>query len=188
MSAGGYERMLARRELRRSRSASVSVALTLLALGAAYVGIECALAALNRPALVVAPAEAVRAWSAGEPLVLTVAGAVLVLGLGFLISAITPGRRSRHRLLDERSVVLVDDDVLASAISRHVSRATAIAAGQVTTALGRRSADVVVQPTSGHPLDPAEVDELAEGYVAALQPIPAVRTRTRVTPRGVVSA
>ncbi|MBI5160179.1 MAG: hypothetical protein HY996_01990 [Micrococcales bacterium] len=187
MSIGRYERMLARRELRRSRSVAVSVALALLALGAVYVGIEGVLAAVQRPALLVAPADAPRAWSAGEPLVLGVAGGALLLGVALVIAALTPGRRARHRVQDERSVILVDDEVLAAAVSRHVSRATGVAPGQVSTALGRRAAEVTVHPTSGHPLDPVRIEELAEAYVAAIHPVPAVRTRTRVSRRGVVA-
>lgn len=187
MSPDRYRRMLARRELHRSRSVAVSVVLALIALGAAWLGTESVLAAVDARPLLLAPSTMLDAWRTGEtPAILGAAAGCAVVGIFAVVVALLPGRLARHRVQDARSVILVEDGVLASAVSRTVSRGSGVAPDRVRTAIGRRRADVLVQPTSGHPLDPAEVQELADRALTELRPLPAIRPRTRVATQGVV--
>ena len=188
ISDARFDRVLAWRETHRSRSTAVSVVLVILALGFAYLGTECVLAALGYRALLVAPADAIRVWREGTPAALAVAAGLAVLALIVLLIAVLPSRRPRHRIRDPRSVLLVDDDVLASAISQSVSRHTGIASSQSRTSVGRRSVDVAVTPTSGRPLSGDDVRTHAADLVETLDLQPATRVRARVATNGVVGA
>lgn len=205
MTPQRFRDLLARRELNRSRSVAASLGLIVLALVAAWIGTECVLALAGLPPLLLSPADAVDGWiaagvtsglaAAGDAvgadlatlIVVVAAGALAVLGLVALIAALAPGRRPRHRLQDARSVLLVDDDVLASAVSRHVARTSGVAADQVRTAVGRRVLVTRVQPTSGHPLVAADLEADSADYVRALELTPAARARVAVAASGVIA-
>ncbi|TPW71680.1 hypothetical protein [Schumannella sp. 10F1B-5-1] len=201
MTPQRFRDLLARRELNRSRSVAASLGLIVLALVAASIGTECVLALAGLPPLLLSPADAVDGWIAagvtsglavdGDDFatlaLLVAAGALAVLGLIALIAALVPARRPRHRLRDARTVLLVDDDVLASAVSRHVARTSGVAAEQVRTAVGRRVLATRVRPTSGHPLVAAELEADSADYVRGLDLAPAARARVAVAASGVIA-
>ncbi|TPW77440.1 hypothetical protein [Schumannella soli] len=184
---GRFARTLARREMHRSRSVASSVAAVLAALAVTYAAIELVLAGFRLLPLLVRPADAESAWLTGAPLVLAAAGALVVLGVIALLLAVLSQRRPRHRLDDARSVILVDDDVLASAVSRRLARFAGVAAEQVRTAVGRGSLAVLVRPTSGRPLVQAELDDTAAAFATALAARPRLRSRVTVARDGVVA-
>jgi hypothetical protein len=176
---------LARRGLHRSRSVAVSVALVVLALAglaAGVLGIAPA-AGLELPftlgSILTAPA---------SDAAVATAAVLALLGLVATIAAVTPGRRARHRIHDDRAVVLIDDDVLAGAVSGHTARVVGVAADQVSTTVAPRGITTRVRPTSGHPLDCALVADAVAAYAAGLRPTPGLRTGADVDSHGVVGA
>lgn len=181
-------RALSRRERHRSRSTAVVIALVLAALAAIIVGIEVALALLALPALLVAPTDALAALGSGEWWIAAGAGLLALLGLIAIISAVTPGRRSRHELVRDGMTVIVDDDVLASAISRSAAGTAGIPADQVTTTVGRRTARVETRPTSGRAIDDEAVRAATATLIDGLAPRPALRPSLSVSTRGVVGS
>jgi hypothetical protein len=181
-------RRLVRRSRHRSRSGTVVVALVLLVLVAIYVGIESVLAATGMPALLVSPVDAIDAVENPQQWVLVGAAVAAVIGIILLIVALTPGTRARHELLDDRMAVVIDDDVLAGAISHATNREARVPSDRITTSVGRRRGVVRITPTSGVPLDSAVLTTTAEKLVAALDPRPALGVAVSVNERGVVGS
>lgn len=188
ISDARYSRLLARRETHRSRSTAVGVVLAILVLGLAYVGTECVLAALRLRPLLVSPENALRLWREQPPALLGGAAAAALLGVVVLLLAVLPARRPRHRIRDDRSVLLVDDDLLASAVSQSVARRTGVGPGQTRTAVGRRSALVAVTPTSGQPLSEEAIGAHAAELIDGLGLEPRVSARARLASAGKVDA
>ena len=182
MTEAQLYRRLIRRSTYRSRSAAVIVTLTIVALAAVYAGIEVVLAALELPALLISPADALALAE------LPVAVALAVLGLVLLIVALTPGRRGRHELPNTRMAVIVDDTILAGALSRVVTRKAAVPAARVSSVVSRRRGAVRVTPTSGMPLDQPALETAARAAVATLDPRPALRVAVDIAPAGVVGS
>ena len=181
-------RRIVRRSTFRSRSTAVIVTLTLVALAAAYVGVECVLAALELPALLVAPDDAIAFLAEPEALALGIAAAAAVLGLVLIIAAVTPGRRGRHELPNGRMAVLVDDSVLAGAIGAAVTRQAGLPSSRIASLVSRSRSVVRVTPTSGSPLDHSALEASARALVGTLDPRPALRSTVEVAPGGVVGS
>ena len=175
-------RRLVRRSTYRSRSAAVIITLALVALAAVYAGIEVVLAALDLPALLVTPAEALGL------LTVPVAVGLALVGLIVLLVALTPGRRSRHELPNDRMAIVIDDGILAGALGRAVTREAALPATRVSTVISRRRGTVRVTPTSGVPLDQAALATAAQTLVTTLDPRPALRVGVDVASGGVVGS
>jgi hypothetical protein len=174
-----YSRIL-RREQHRSRSLAVSVVLALFIVGLVYAGIELVLAALERGPLLVSPRNAVHWVNASSSVALVVAGAVVVVGLVLLIIAVTPGRRARHAIPDDRLAVIVDDGALAGALARDARLAADVAANRVRADVSARRARVFITPTSGIAVDQSVIRAAVEGVLATLAPKPAVRASVTV--------
>ncbi len=185
--SAGLTRRLVRRELHHSRSSAVVVALVLVILAAAYVGTETVLAMIGRPALLLTPDALVGAVAKTAVWSIPAAVALAVLGLIAIISALSSGRRSRHRLADDRLAVVVDDDVLAGALSRRVATAGSVTRDQARTEVAPRRAVVRVVPNSGYAIDHETVSTAARDAAAELAPIPRLRTRVVVAESGVLS-
>ena len=182
-----YRRIL-RRETHRSRSITVSVALALLVLVAAYIGLECGLAAYGVGPLLVTPAAAVDWLGSREIIVYTAAGVAALVGLVLIILALVPGRRPRHSIPNERMAVVVDDGVLAGALARDARRVADVAPERVHADVAKRRARVIITPTSGVPVDADAAQATADGLLTALAPLPTVRARVSVSTTGVVGA
>ena len=90
-------------------------------------------------------------------------------GLFFLLNAVLPGRRARH-VLDgsgTSAAVVVDDEVIASALARSARLAANVTPEQVMVVVSQRQVIVNVRPTSGVPVTENAVlaavqDELRE--------------------------
>ncbi len=181
-------RRIVRRERHRSRSVAVSIALSLLALCAAYAGIEIALAALGRDPLLVSPAAALHWVDAGSAVALSVAGAAAIVGAILVIVAVTPGRRARHSIPTERMAVVVDDAVLAGAFARAARRPAQVAADRVVADVSARRARVFITPTSGVAVDTEATRSAVDRVLDTLAPRPALRTTVTVATTGVVGS
>jgi hypothetical protein len=188
-------RRVVRRETHSSRAA-VSVVAAVLVMGLAGYGLlESAVHAIGQPAWLIEPqlaAERIVALPAGlPPLLLGAGGAVVAMaGLFFLLNAVLPGRRARHVLNggDSSTAVVVDDEVIASALARSARLAANVIPEQVMVVVSQRQVIVNVRPTSGIPVTEQAVlaaveDELRE---MSLDPLPEVRVNVSST--GVIGA
>jgi hypothetical protein len=190
--AAGMDRVLAR-ETSSSRAPAAIIAAVLVIGLCVYAVLETAVRAVGQPPWLIDPqtaAERITALPGGiPPLLLGVTGAVLfAAGLYFFFNAVLPGRRARHVLADPRAAVVVDDEVIASALARRARLAANVTQEQVMVVVSRREVLVNVRPTSGVPLQEAEVraavlEELRE---MALAPMPEVRVNLATA--GVIGA
>lgn len=177
-------RRLVRRETHSSRAAASILTAAVLAAVFLWLALETVLALLQENPLLVGPGQLGR-WLTGlpantVPAGLVVAGAGLaMLGLLLLGAALAGGRRSRRSLRSERSAVVVDDEVIAAALSRRARLAAGVPSGQVTTTVSGRSVRVQVRPTSGVRVDRDAIHAAVEGELDAYQLdrriVPAVR-------------
>lgn len=178
-------RRVVRRETHSPRTVAMFVAVILLILALAYIGLEIVLSLLAQPALLLGPAAAA-GWLVGlptaQPAGLVIAGSVVlaIIGLVFLWLAVTPGRLSRHTIDAGDRAVVVDNGVIASALAQHLAEETGLAREDVTVGVGHRSVDVIVRPAVGVPVDKAAVQSAAEAELDTYRLTRSVRTRVRI--------
>ncbi|MBE0008309.1 MULTISPECIES: DUF6286 domain-containing protein [unclassified Arthrobacter] len=171
-----------RRELHSSRAAPSIAAAVLISAFCLYVMFEAALKATGQDPWLVGPDQAA-GWVgslsdnvAAAPLV----GAgllVFIIGLLFFLNAVLPGRRARHTIPNPRTAIVVDAEVLASALARRARVAAGVTGDQVMVTVGRRAVEVQVRPTSGVPVDVEGVRSVVEDELrkTSVEPLPAVR-------------
>lgn len=181
------------RETTSSRAAAAVIAALLVIGLCGYALLETAVRAVGQPPWLIDPqtaAERATALPAGiPPLLLGVTGAVLfAAGLFFFLNAVLPGRRARHVLADPRAGVVVDDEVIASALARRARLAANVTQEQVMVVVSRRQVLVNVRPTSGVPLRAADVQAAVQAELRemALSPMPEVRVN--LASSGVIGA
>ena len=190
--AAGMERIL-QRETRSSRAVAAVIAAVLVIVLCGYALLETAVRAIGQPPWLVDPeaaAEQLVALPAGvPPLLLGVLGAVLVMiGLYFFLNAVLPGRRARHLLRDRRAAVVVDDEVIASALARRARLAANVTQEQVMVIVSRSQVLVNVRPTSGVPLHADAVLAAVQEELREMGPIPVPDVRINVASGGVIGA
>lgn len=187
-----YRRIL-RRETHSSRSGIAIALAVLLIVVLAWVGTESVLALLSQPALLVAPGDALTAV-VGLPenvaAAAIIGGGVVValIGLAIMLFALTPGRRARHTGEVNRTAVVVDNTVIASAVARTASYVANVDPDQVMVTIGHRTAEVFVQPTSGYSVDKAEILEAVQQQLDGFALVPALRATVNIEKTGVVGA
>ncbi len=190
-TAGLYRR-LARRETHSPRSLLAIVLAVALILVLAWIGTEIVIALLGAPALLVAPVDmftsAVALVDAPVAIVAAAGIVVAVIGLVLVIAAVSPGRRARHLLAADRTVVVVDNEVIASALARHASTAGNVDPDNATVSVSHRRADVHLTPTSGIPVDEAAVNDDVTRQLESYGLKPTVRARVRVAESGRIGA
>lgn len=161
---------IVRRETHSSRAGLSAATAALLLAVFLWLGTESVLALLGQDALVASPgrladaaATAPQTTQSGE---LTAAGvAAAVLGLTLLVAALKGGRKGRRAMQAERAAVVVDDQVIAAAVSRQVQLTAKLAPEQVATTISRARAQVAIRPTSGAPLDREAVTRAAAAEI-----------------------
>lgn len=190
------QRRVTRRMLHRSRSATVIGALVVVSIGLVWLTTEAVLALLGQAPLWLAPDRVVTvlndtvlndAPTSGDVRVSIAAAVLAIIGVALLIVAFAPGRRARRRLVDERTVIVVDDAVLAGALSRAAASAAQVPAGQVRTALSRRHARIQVTPTSGFDVPTDAVDTAIGRILDSASPTRAISRTVTVSPSGVLA-
>src|SRR5690606_24057412 len=130
-------RRVVRRETHSPRTVAMFVAVILLILALAYIGLEIVLSLLAQPALLLGPAAAA-GWLVGlpgalPPGIIIAGGIVLALvGLVLIVLAVTPGRLSKHSLEAGSRAVVVDNGVIASALAQHLSDEVGISRDDIT--------------------------------------------------------
>lgn len=178
-------RRVVRRETHSPRTVAMFVAVVLLILALAYIGLEIVLSLAAQPALLLGPAAA-GGWIVGlptaQPAGLVIAGSVVLalIGLVFVVLAVTPGRLSKHSLESGDRAIVVDNGVIASALAQHLSEETGLARDSITVGVGHRSVDVTVRPGAGIPLERAPVQAAAEAELQTYRLSRSVRTRVRI--------
>jgi Family of unknown function (DUF6286) len=184
-------RRLVRRETHSSRAAVSAVTAAALAAVFLWLALETVLALLGEPALLAGPGQLWR-WLTGLPAATVPAGlpaagaGIALLGLLLLGTALTGGRRSRRALASGRSAVVVDDEVIAAAVSQRARLAAGLTPGQVTSTVSRRSVQVLVRPTSGVPADRDAIHAAVEGELAAYKLDRRLSPSIRVLTEGVL--
>jgi hypothetical protein len=160
------------------------VAAVLVAAAALYALLEMMLAALGEPAWLARPIDA--AQRAAElpgvtpPVLLGAAGVLVALiGLIFLCNGLLPGRRARHVIAHPRVAVVVDDEVIASALAKSARMAAGVTREQVMVVVSARLVQVNIRPTSGIRLSETHIQAAVEAQLAAmdLQPAPSVTVK-----------
>jgi hypothetical protein len=188
----GMHRILDR-EIRSSRAGASGLAAVLVVLLCGYGLLESAVRAVGQPPWLIDPqtaAERIIALPAGiSPLLLGVIGAVTIMaGLFFFLNAVLPGRRARHLLSDPRAGVVVDDEVIASALARRARLAANVTPEQVMVVVSRRQVTVNVRPTSGVPASEAAVLAAVLDELREMAPDPMPEVRVYVATSGVIGA
>lgn len=191
-AAAGMERVLAR-ETSSSRAFAASIAAILVIGLCGYALLETAVRAVGQPPWLIDPqtaADRITALPAGvAPLLLGVTGAVVfAAGLFFFLNAVLPGRRARHVLADPRAAVVVDDEVIASALARRARLAANVTQEQVMVVVSRRQVLVNVRPTSGVPLREADVLAAVQAELRAMALSPMPEVRVNLASSGVIGA
>lgn len=181
------ERAAAKRLQGRSRAVWVAVALLVAAAVAVLLAVEAVLAALGQPPALVAPDAISAALTGGGTTGTIVAATAAVFGLLCLWGALAPGRTHRRALAAGRVPLVVDDAVMAGALSRTAGSAAAVAASHVTTRLGGRRARVSLTPSTGFPVDRERVSRAADDLLTELGAAPRLTARIDVAAEGRLS-
>lgn len=190
MSTAGLYRRILRRELNSPRSVlAITVAVVVILL-CTYLGTEIVLMMLGQRALLAAPQDMLTVLGTlgsvpvGSPIVMGVV--LMIVGLLLLIGALTPGRRARHKLAADRAAVVVDDEVIASALARHAAHAGNAHPDNTVVTVSRRRAIVRITPTSGIPVRRDQVSEAIQEQLAAYDVTPNLRPSIVVASTGKV--
>ena len=152
------------RETRSSRAVVSIVVAALLLVAALWLALELVLSTTLNAPVFMNPAElAQRLASLGTqalPGALVAVGvAAALLGIFLLAMAVLPGTKARQAIANNRSAVVVDNAVLAAALSRTARTAARLAPEQVTTSVSRKRIDVSVHPSSGRAVDTEHIRE-----------------------------
>lgn len=182
-----------RRETSSSRAYVAGLVALAVSVLCAYLLLESTLQALGQPAWLIDPESAARGVAALPTGVnrglLGLLGAVIAMvGFAVVLLALRPGRRARRALPGVRIAVVVDDEVLASALARRARAAARVRPEQVTVVMSDREAIVMVRPTSGIPVRAEDVLAATEDELVRLRPDPYPQLRVRVEGSGVVGA
>lgn len=182
-----------KRETRSSRAGMAGLAAVLVVAACVYALLESALRAIGQPPWLIDPqtaAERLIALPEGiSPLLLgSLGGVVAMVGLIFFLNAVLPGRKSRHVLSDPRAGVVVDDEVIASALARAARTAANVTQEQVMVVISQRQVMVNVRPTSGVPVHEERILAAVEHELQNMAPSPMPTVRVNVATSGVIGA
>lgn len=185
-------RRVARRETHSPKSTLAIVIAAVIAVSLAYLATEIVLDLVGAAPLLVAPADmaaAITAVPALPPATLITAGAIVaVIGLVLFIAALTPGRRPKHLIDTARTVSVVDNEVIASAIARGAAFAGDTSPDNVRVSVSRRLAVVDLTPASGRPVDRDAVERAVSSALDSFALRERVTSRIRISDTGKVGA
>lgn len=177
-------RRILSRETHSARSGISVVTAILIAAAALYCLLEMMLAGLGQPAWLAHPIDALDALASlpqgTTPLLLGAAGVLMaLLGVVLLCNGLLPGRRARHVIADPRIAIVVDDEVIASALAKCARVTAGVTREQVMVVVSARQVQVSIRPTSGIRLLGSDVQAAVEAQVAAMgiDPVPTVTVK-----------
>ena len=181
-------RRISRRETRSPRSTlAIVVAIILIALFA-WAGTEIILRLVSQPPLLVSmPALATRIVhlpSYPFAVVILIGIVIAVVGLILMVVSITVGRLARHQVTSERSAVIVDNEVIASALARHAAFAGNVDPDNVRVSVSHRTAVVRLTPASGIPVSKSEVEDAVAKQLDSYNLTPSVRSKVIIDHSG----
>ena len=181
-------RRISRRETRSPRSTlAIVVAIILIALFA-WAGTEIILRLVSQPPLLVSmPALATRIVhlpSYPFAVVILIGIVIAVVGLILMVVSITAGRLARHQVTSERSAVIVDNEVIASALARHAAFAGNVDPDNVRVSVSHRTAVVRLTPASGIPVSKSEVEDAVSKQLDSYNLTPTVRSKVIIDHSG----
>jgi transposase-like protein len=180
-----------RRSVHRSRSTAVTIALTVLALLAIWVGLEAVLAAVGARPLLVDPQSAVdaalRPTAAGSTITVAAAVVLVAIGVVLIVLAVAPGRQHRRPVALDRAVVVVDDRIIATTAVSAAASASGIAPNQIEAWTRGRTVGVRVRPTTGVPADEQLIERAVRARLDELDTRIARRVDVRIAPKGVLA-
>jgi len=187
----GHQERIIKRESYSSRAVISTFAAIVVALLALYALLESMLRVLGQTAWLIDPPTAAKRLSelpAGiSPALLAVIGVlVFLLGLMFFLNAVVPGRRARHVIPDRRIAVVVDNEVIASALARRARIAAGVMREQIMVVVSARTVQVNIRPTSGIALDEAQIQAAVEAELDAMALEPALTVTVHLAATGVV--
>jgi len=185
-------RRIRRRELHSPRSGASIVVASLVVLALAYVATETVLAIAQQSPLLVSPTDMGKGIAGATSLdtgILIAAGVVVALiGIVLIVIAVAPGRRARRGIDSERTAVVVDNEVIASALARHAARAGRVSPDNVSVSVSHRAAVVDLTPASGMPVDKDAVLAAVQAELDTLGLAPTLTPRVVISSRGKVGA
>lgn len=186
----GFSRLI-RRETHSPRSTSaIALAIVLIVLFA-WLGTEIMLDLIGARALLASPGDMaafVVTAQADYPAAFGAVGIVVaLLGVVLIANALSPGRRARHELLTGRPVI-VDNEVIASALARRAATIARVDPDNCTVSVSHRRAVVHVTPTSGQPIDRDAVLAAVTEQLESFELRPAVTARVVVAEQARVGA
>lgn len=187
----GFNTRVIKRETHSSR-ARLSVFVAIVVGLIAVLGLlESILRAMGEPAWLVDPlvlAEHLVALPQGfsQPLLGAIGVVILFFGLVLLINAIAPGRRARHKIPNSRAAVVVDNEVIASALARRARWQAGVTREQVMVMVASKLVQVNIRPTSGIMIDSAAVQQAVEAEIKEMQLSPLPRVVVNVSRTGVI--
>ncbi|WP_066522376.1 hypothetical protein [Curtobacterium ammoniigenes] len=119
------------------------------------------------------------------PWVLAVIGvAAMVVGVFVLALGVLPKRRPRHVARAERLAVIIDDEVIASALARAARSRTRLGPEASVASVGRSTADVVLRPPAGLDVPAVAATGAVEDELTSIGAEPPITARLRVLPTG----
>ncbi len=183
---------ISRRELHSPRSVLAIVIAVAVVTVCGWLGTEIVLHLLDLPPLLATPADlsqGVESASMAPALVIGgIATVCALLGVVLLVAAVTPGRRGRHLIHSERTVAVVDDEVIASALAGNAARVAGIDPDNTRVSVSHRLASVHLVPTSGQSVHRETVLRAVSDQLEELQLQPGLRARVLVALGGKVGA
>lgn len=183
---------LVRHETHSPRSAAAIALAIVVILVLAWLGTEVVLQLLAVPALLAAPSDMIAfvidAQARNAPLFGVAGIVVAVIGLVLVVVGFGPGRRPRHELPAQRVSVVVDNEVIASALARTASNVAGVDPDNCTVSVSHRRAVVQLMPTSGSPVDEAAVLAAVTSQLDKLDLTPTVSARVIVSSHAKVGA
>ncbi len=181
---------ISRRELHSPRSAVAIIVAVVVILLCAWVGAEIVLLVINQPALLATPTELAAGVASistvPASLLSTIALACALVAVVLLVTAVTPGRRPRHLIDSKRTVTVVDDEVIASALAGRAARVGGINPDDTRVSISHRLATVQLVPTSGQPVQSDSVQQAVQDQLDSLHLRPTLQTRVVVAVGGKV--
>jgi hypothetical protein len=185
-------RRVVRRETYSPRSTLAIVSAVVVIVLCLYVGVEIVLQMLQQRALLAAPDDmidtAARLQRAPTAAVVGIGIGLMVIGLIVIIAAVKPGRRARHQMAAARAAVVVDNEVVASALARTASHVGGVSPDNVLVTVSARRSVVNVTPTSGRRVSETAIDQAVGDALESFALTPAVRHSVAVSSHGKVGA
>ena len=186
------DKRIIRRETHSPRSVAAITVASAMIVVIAWLAVEGVVSLLgNAPLLatprqiltVIATAPTASAGALGVTAVLC-----LLVGLVLLMLAVFPGRRSRRRASSRTAIIVVNDELLASAVARKVARAAGVSPDAVVVSLGRRSGTIRIRPVSGISIDRDEIQKVAQAEFELAETGARLHFTVTVTNQGVVGS